>query len=720
MTSRGPVRFLLILLTIVISNCAPPGTTEVTVVDVRRAQELKGDSCMALGQYWNALPYYQNAWALSDSDVDRAQIEVKLYEVYYLARDWDSCVVQAEALRDSPWFDALSYKGLVYWRAGEFEEVLGFADASALLRAEAASRLGLQDSADALYAEAERLLGEVARGRRAEVYADIGQTDRAIGMLESLRYPTRLQRRLLVELLFDAEEWGQLPSAIEALPNRSERLAARIRFYDATGDEQARRTAQIELITNYPGNRAAQQAAKEIAPRNAEETYAVAMAYKYIDREKALELFQDAERMGHAASSCRWQRANLLYRIGHYDEAYDLLKDMSSDDALFLLAKVEVKRGRNEAALQALRRVAENSSVWKNKQEAWERQATILQQEGSNLEAAELSALGARTLDDEELGHRSLILWLTEADTANATSALTGYVPLDPDIKLFYSLWLTPSTMDSVLMKLDTRNPFSYYAIAAHGDLLPQPGLYEWFTEIGDTNRRLPEADSVLAFQAFALAEAGFFDEASRKLGEIDAPSLPVLYTWARRFQDMGADNLGIFWVERLLTQARKRGVKTRPLEVLRLQFPTGYMLHIQDNIDDPALFLALTHQESWFNPRAKSPANAYGLCQLLYSTARGMDSTVTVDSLYEAHVSIRLGAEFLRRMRERFDGRKVAYLAAYNAGPGASQRWIGYLPGDDALFAELIPYDETRHYVKRLLRNEIIYRSLLGLTETQ
>ncbi|MCK4232240.1 transglycosylase SLT domain-containing protein, partial [candidate division WOR-3 bacterium] len=85
------------------------------------------------------------------------------------------------------------------------------------------------------------------------------------------------------------------------------------------------------------------------------------------------------------------------------------------------------------------------------------------------------------------------------------------------------------------------------------------------------------------------------------------------------------------------------------------------------------------------------------------------------IDSLYLSHVSIRLGAEFLRRMKERFDNREVAYIAAYNAGPGAANRWLEYLPQDDALFAELIPYDETRRYVKQVLRGEIIYRSLLS-----
>jgi hypothetical protein len=250
----------------------------------------------------------------------------------------------------------------------------------------------------------------------------------------------------------------------------------------------------------------------------------------------------------------------------------------------------------------------------------------------------------------------------------------------------------------------------------ARGGVLPQPSLVEWFEELEDTSHTLKPRDSAIENQAFALADAGFFSEASAKLRTIKDPPLPKMYEWGEFFSELGADNIAIHWMEMLLSKARKKKVRTRPYEILELQYPSAYLPQIERAVDDPALFMALTRQESWFNPRAKSSANAYGLCQLLLSTARGVDSTVSVDSLYDADVSIRIGAEFFRRMRSRFDGRKVAYLGAYNAGPGAVRRWIDYLPSDDILYTELIVYDETRLYVKQISRGEIIYRSLLGL----
>lgn len=715
---RGLPLAASLLYAVTLAGCAPRSTEKGTMIP--SAHELKADSLLQRGFYWKALPYYQDALESTDVSITpatRNRIHARLYEVFYDAREWDSAFVYAESLRATPWFDSLPNKGLVYFRAGEFERILGIADASPLLRAEAASRLGLEDSAQVLYAEAERLLGEVARGRRAEVYAALGNKDSALVLLKKLKYPSETQKRLLVNLLFEKKAYRDLPEAIARLASESERQQELVRLYGEVGDNTKKRRAQMRLIRAAPGSWGAREAASEMVPKDAEETFALAKVYAGTDAEKALRMYEEAEAKGYSRSSCRWERAQLLYRLKRYDEARWLLEGMTSDEARFLLAKVETDRGRTDEAMAILADIARSSESAADRQEAWERQATILQRQKRNREAAELAARGARELGDNQLAHRALVLWLAEGDTANARKAMSNGLPLDPDVSVFFRIWLCPDSADALLSNLSIRDPFSYYTLSVYGKLLPMSDLETWFVQLGDTSRALSARDSILEYQAFALAEAGFPDEASRKLRGVNNPSLPVLYSWAKMFSDLGEDNLGIYWVEQLLSQARKRGVRTRPLEVTRLLFPTSYMLQVQKNIDEPALFMALTHQESWFNPKARSPANAYGLCQLLYSTARSMDSTITVDSLYVPQTSIRLGARFLVDMRERFAERKVVYLSAYNAGPGAAKRWTEYLPSSDVLFVELIPYDETRNYVKRILRNEIVYQTLLGFT---
>jgi soluble lytic murein transglycosylase len=134
----------------------------------------------------------------------------------------------------------------------------------------------------------------------------------------------------------------------------------------------------------------------------------------------------------------------------------------------------------------------------------------------------------------------------------------------------------------------------------------------------------------------------------------------------------------------------------------------------------DPALVAALIHQESSFNPRATSRAGAVGLMQVLPSVgadiakARGMTSYERV-LLYQPDVNVRLGMAHLDAMLRQYP--RVEYaLAAYNAGGTPVRRWRQKRGTDDPeLFIERIPYDETRDYVRTLLRNQAMYRTLYG-----
>jgi soluble lytic murein transglycosylase len=83
-----------------------------------------------------------------------------------------------------------------------------------------------------------------------------------------------------------------------------------------------------------------------------------------------------------------------------------------------------------------------------------------------------------------------------------------------------------------------------------------------------------------------------------------------------------------------------------------------------------------------------------------------------TEEDLFLPDVNIRLGSYYLRELLERFNGRKSAAIASYNAGPTAVSRWIDPAIEDDE-WVEAIPYDQTRTYVKRVLRSLHVYRVL-------
>ncbi len=139
----------------------------------------------------------------------------------------------------------------------------------------------------------------------------------------------------------------------------------------------------------------------------------------------------------------------------------------------------------------------------------------------------------------------------------------------------------------------------------------------------------------------------------------------------------------------------------------------------------EPALVLSVIRQESEFNLKAHSRANARGLMQLLPSTAKfaarrarlkWSRRRLTRDAAY----NIRLGSAYLDYLLDRFDGSYLLAAAAYNAGPARVARWIERYgdPGrniEPIDWIESIPFGETRNFVRRVLANVAVYRARLG-----
>jgi soluble lytic murein transglycosylase-like protein len=110
----------------------------------------------------------------------------------------------------------------------------------------------------------------------------------------------------------------------------------------------------------------------------------------------------------------------------------------------------------------------------------------------------------------------------------------------------------------------------------------------------------------------------------------------------------------------------------------------------------DPALLAGLVRQESNFNPTAGSPAGARGLTQLMPGTAAGLGVTDVTDPVQ----ALDGGAKYLKQQLDAFGGDVTKALAAYNAGPGAVQRYGG-----------VPPYAETQNYVQKVQAFAAAYR---------
>ena len=157
--------------------------------------------------------------------------------------------------------------------------------------------------------------------------------------------------------------------------------------------------------------------------------------------------------------------------------------------------------------------------------------------------------------------------------------------------------------------------------------------------------------------------------------------------------------------------------------ELERYRYPLAYWELIQKKADkrelDPYLILALIRQESLFDPKALSPASAFGLMQLLPSTAArvaaqlGLPAPQT-ESLFEPDLNLTLGTYYFKELLQRYSNNWIKAIAAYNAGENAVARWEKQiLAADEEEFIERIPYGETRLYVKLVLRNHLNYKRI-------
>ncbi|MCP4197461.1 MAG: transglycosylase SLT domain-containing protein [Proteobacteria bacterium] len=133
-----------------------------------------------------------------------------------------------------------------------------------------------------------------------------------------------------------------------------------------------------------------------------------------------------------------------------------------------------------------------------------------------------------------------------------------------------------------------------------------------------------------------------------------------------------------------------------------------------------PELVWAVMREESGFDPKVESWANAIGLMQLILPTARrvGRDLGIKVNrrTLRRPSVNIALGSAYLGHLKGKFKGHPALMIAGYNAGEGAVQRWLKERPGAELdMFVEDIPYSQTRGYTKRVIATLATYLYLYG-----
>ncbi len=154
----------------------------------------------------------------------------------------------------------------------------------------------------------------------------------------------------------------------------------------------------------------------------------------------------------------------------------------------------------------------------------------------------------------------------------------------------------------------------------------------------------------------------------------------------------------------------------------LKAAYPIKYEEYVTAYAEEyelpPSLVYAVIHTESHFDPDAESVAGAKGLMQLMDATYEWVQTRIPGDPqplerVYEPEVNIRCGCKVLQIVLGQFENTETA-LAAYNAGSGNVSKWLedpAY--SDDGVTLKAIPIEETRNYVKRVLKAQEMYQTI-------
>jgi soluble lytic murein transglycosylase len=288
-------------------------------------------------------------------------------------------------------------------------------------------------------------------------------------------------------------------------------------------------------------------------------------------------------------------------------------------------------------------------------------------------------------------------------------------------------------TARAILRDVAHRWPLSYYGLLARRRL----------AAAGETVARLAPSDEAMPQQldarvkldpavvrADVLAAAGLNVEAGieLRLSEAElrkrfggAASLRVLLDRYPRFGNFRrARELAEAWGPRELA-AEPAGAGRMFWEAA---YPRAFRQEIEPGARDakvPDVFAyAIMHKESGFSPHEVSYADARGLMQLLPAAgaemAKAQDEPFFADELLDPPTNVRLGTRMLGTLWRQFAGRDYLVAGAYNAGPRAMERWCerhGRRPVDE--FIELVAFEQSREYIKRVLAIESRYQRLYG-----
>lgn len=640
--------------------------------------------------------------ALAQPPVPRPKPDPASYSRSLPAEEFDAMARALDAAEDGDWTAVRAIQGvltdpvakkLLQWRIATADERSTFFELSSAVR-----NLQGWPNTNAMIRDAEYALGDMAAG--------------TMNTQDIIRWFAD----------FPPQTGDGKVAYAEALLNAGETEAGRDLLRDAWRNNAMRRDTQRRVMSRYADMFSQDDTLERI-------DYLAFADQRNMVRDLLPLLPDDYRRLYEARLAIAGDDPDLLARLRAVPERLQ-------DDAglLYERARRLRRNGDEDEAVAALRAVAENPKSLTGKTALWSLRHVLAREtlEAGNREAAydlvKDSGLesGADFAEAEFLAGWIALRFLNQPDTAEEHFRRLAEGVSTP-VSLSRGWYWVGRAREADGDESDAAEAYARaaeHSSAFYGQLA--------MTELDPNAVLTVQPDPQPGPEGRAAFENRELVRALHMLGELDQQN--TFFAFAQHLEDELNDpqelallsDLALdYGLQRTALRVAK-DARNRTLPIYERAFPVAFTPPSGPGYVEPALALAISRQETEFDPRAVSGANARGLMQLLPSTAEtearraGLpyrQSWLLDDPGYNAQ----LGSAHLDGLIQNYNGSYIVSMAAYNAGPGRARQWIERFGNpraggvDPIDWIEFVPFGETRNYIQRVMENLQVYRAQLN-----
>ncbi len=380
----------------------------------------------------------------------------------------------------------------------------------------------------------------------------------------------------------------------------------------------------------------------------------------------------------------------------------DFKNKLSLHDVYWLRARMLEEKKQHEQAVGELEKaLLEKSTAWKDREKILWTLAWSYFKEKKFPEAEKHLTTLIDNVETTPFARFKYLYWRGEAEHRRGALEIakkTWEQIVDQDLFGYYSL----------LSHFQLQKPLKNYTAP---EFKPTNYLTKDSEKVFSALKQVEERD--LALRLLSLQSPTVED--LKKKNASDIATLFYLYSQIQNYKY-------IFYVFNQLPYDLQKEIFS---QIPRILFPEVYVAEMKEASEktgtEPELIYSIMRQESSFDPQARSPMDAFGLLQILPEVAKRVAREIKVpfahyEDLFDEKKNMMIGAHLLKKQIQSFDNKFSLYVASYNASSSAVRNWHKRSiasENDDIMFIEDIPYEETKAYVKLVMRNFIIYKKL-------